>query len=288
MSQVDGEKLLLLQAALDGELDAAGVLAFERALAQDEELAAEYGRQKALREVLRTLPKAVVSGALRGQIEALAPRKRKSFQWPAWLTGLGSVGSSPRPSASGAAALTWPTGWASSWTSSWTSWAPTAFAACFAFLVGSGLTFLLVPQPPAPEAQALLADHVRGLISGQPVDVVSSERHTVKPWFDTHIALSPEVVDLKSDGFPLIGGRIDVIGVTPVPTLVYRRNQHVISLSELPEELARVPEGQSSLNGFAILSWKQGSMRYIAISDAMPRELEALKTAFQKATAAKP
>jgi anti-sigma factor RsiW len=260
MSGTQGENLLLLQAALDGELDAAGMLAFERALAEHEDLAAEYGRQKALRDALRALPKAVVSGALRGQIEALAPRKPKpAFQWmPAWAP----------------------------------NWVPTAVAASCAFLIGSGLTFLALPQEareaPSGQMQALLADHVRGQISGQPVDVVSSERHTVKPWFGARIAVSPEVVDLKADGFPLVGGRIDVIGVTPVPTLVFRRNQHTISLSEVPEGLANVRGGQSSLNGFSVLTWRQGKTVYVAISDASQGELEALKVAFQKATAAEP
>lgn len=262
MSGMQGENLLLLQAALDGELDAAGMLAFERALADDGDLAAEFGRQKALRDALRALPKAVVSGALRGQIEALAPRKpKRAFQW---MPGWGQA----------------------------TSWAPMALAASCAFLIGSGLTFLALPQEarlePSMQAESLLADHVRGMISGQPVDVVSSERHTVKPWFGTRIAVSPEVVDLKADGFPLIGGRVDVIGVTPVPTLVFRRNQHTISLSEVPEALANVRWGQSTLNGYAVLTWKQGKTVYVAISDAAPSELEGLKAAFQKATAAKP
>jgi anti-sigma factor RsiW len=262
MSGMQGENLLLLQAALDGELDAAGMLAFERTLADDEDLAAEFGRQKALRDALRALPKAVVSGALRGQIEALAPRKpKRAFQWaPGWMQAA--------------------------------SWAPMALAASCAFLIGSGLTFLTLPQEarlaPSTQTESLLADHVRGMISGQPVDVVSSERHTVKPWFGNRIAVSPEVVDLKADGFPLIGGRVDVIGVTPVPTLVFRRNQHTISLSEVPEGLANVRGGQSTLNGFAVLTWKQGKTVYVAISDAAPAELEALKAAFQKATTAKP
>ncbi len=262
MSGPQGENLLLLQAALDGELDAAGMLAFERALAEDEDLAAEYGRQKALRDALRALPKAVVSGALRRQIVAQVPRQPKRiFQW---LSGRASV----------------------------TNWAPVALAASCAFLIGSGLTFLALPQEarlaPSVQTEALLADHVRGMLSGQPVDVVSSERHTVKPWFGARIAVSPEVVDLKTDGFPLVGGRIDVIGVTPVPTLVFRRNQHTISLSEVPEELANLHGGQSNLNGYAVLTWRQGKTVYVAISDAAPNELEALKAAFQGATAAKP
>jgi anti-sigma factor RsiW len=261
MSEPLGETTLLLQAALDGELDAAGMLAFERAMAQDADLAAEYQSLLALRIGLQGLPKPRASEALRSRVAALAEAPKVSVLRPKRFA------QAPQ-------------------------WLPMGIAACFAFLIGSGITYLAVPQPPSENSsaqmQALLADHVRGLISGQPVDVVSSERHTVKPWFDTHIALSPEVVDLKADGFPLVGGRIDVIGVTPVPTLVFRRNQHIISLSEMPESLAQVPEGKSSLDGFAVLAWRHGHVIYIAISDAMPAELESLKAAFEKATAAQP
>jgi anti-sigma factor RsiW len=242
------DKLLLLQAALDGELDAAGMLAFERLLAEDAELAAEYGRLQALRAVMRALPKAVASGALRGQIAAMAPRRS-----PAWQ-----------------------------------QWAPTGIAACLAFLIGSGLTALLLPQAPPQQIQMLIGDHVHGVISGQLVDVASSERHTVKPWFASHTALSPQVVDLASDGFPLVGGRVDVIGVTPVPTLVFRRHAHVISLAEVPDQVAHLPQGASSRDGLSVLAWRQNGVTYVAISDATLAELDGLKQAFTKALAAAP
>jgi anti-sigma factor RsiW len=198
-----------------------------------------------LRDALRALPKAAVSQTLRKEIEAMAPPRRAPAR----------------------------------------QWVPMGLAACLAFLVGSGVTYLALPQPPSQDVAALVGDHVRGVISGQPVDVVSSERHTVKPWFASHTALSPEVVDLKDEGFPLVGGRVDVVGVTPVPTLVFKRRAHLVSLAEVPNAIARIPLGHSALNGLVVFAWREGTVTYVAISDAMAEDLDALKAAFEKAIA---
>src|SRR5258708_15937727 len=78
--------------------------------------------------------------------------------------------------------------------------------------------------------------------ASQRVEVASTDRHTVKPWFNVKLPQSPRVIDLAAQGFPLAGGRIDVIGLTPAPTLVYPARQHVISLTALPVSLpARGP-----------------------------------------------
>src|SRR4029434_10555578 len=94
----------------------------------------------------------------------------------------------------------------------------------------------------------------------------SSNRHTVKPWFNGRIPEAPRVVDLASEGFPLVGGRIDVIGRTPVATLVYRRRQHLISLSEVPAARPiAAPERQ--IAGYNIVSWTDNGVAYCAVSD---------------------
>jgi anti-sigma factor RsiW len=249
-----GDKDLLLQAALDGELDAAGMLAFERALLEDAGLAAEYTRLQALRGALRKVKQVPASPALRAKVEALA--------------GMDAPTRRPQPRVGG--------------------WRPTALAASLALVVGSGLTALLLPHPPPQSTQLLVSSHVRGVISGQATDVLSSDRHAVKPWFATRSTVSPRVVDLAGDGFPLVGGRLDVIGVTPLPTLVYRHGAHIISLTEVPDKVANPSSGHSTVEGLDVLSWREGDTSFVAISDAQPAELDAFAAAYRKAIAAAP
>jgi anti-sigma factor RsiW len=126
---------------------------------------------------------------------------------------------------------------------------------------------------------------MRGLMAPQPVDVGSSDRHTVKPWFNGRIPEAPRVVDLASEGFPLVGGRVDVIGRTPVPTLVYRRRQHLISLSEAPASgTAAMPPGQ--IAGYNIVSWTDSGVTYWAVSDVAAVDLNAFEKAFRAAASA--
>ena len=118
------------------------------------------------------------------------------------------------------------------------AWRAMAASVVLAAGLGSASTWLALR--PAIEdtnlAGTLVADHKRGLLSGQPADVASSDRHTVKPWFATRFALAPKVVDLGAQGFPLAGGRIDVIAGAPAPVLVYRHKEHFISLTALPAQ----------------------------------------------------
>ena len=106
-----------------------------------------------------------------------------------------------------------------------------ALAAAFAWRVQSG---------PDPTLAALVAGYQRAALAGQPFDVASSDRHTVKPWLTARAPLGALVLDLAEDGYPLAGGRIDIVDRRPVPTLVYRRREHFISVSELPLSQAGV------------------------------------------------
>jgi anti-sigma factor RsiW len=130
----------------------------------------------------------------------------------------------------------------------------------------------------------LVDGHLRSLMAAQMTDVVSSDKHTVKPWFNGRITQSPRIVDLARQGFDLVGARVDVVDRMPVPTLVYRRRQHVISLTEL------AGEGRTGLSlrrgaehGFNVVAWRDGNRSFVAISDLNATELEAFATSFQTA-----
>jgi anti-sigma factor RsiW len=236
---------LLLNAYIDGELDPAHALEFEQRLAADPALAGERGRIEALRSALRErLPRATASPGLRRRVAALAQPRR-------FATG-------------------WRTGWAS-----------LAASAVIAFAGGSIATLLVLgPGSREPLPQLLVASHMRALMAAQAVDVASSDRHTVKPWFNGKLPGSPRVVDLAARGFGLVGGRIDVIGLTPVPTLVYHARLHVISVTALPLT-DRQAAPRRPINGYNIVEWTDGPLVYWAVSDLAAPELENFARAFR-------
>jgi anti-sigma factor RsiW len=155
--------------------------------------------------------------------------------------------------------------------------------------LGAGAYGLFVSSTADDEVQrAIVAGFVRGRLSGQPVDVATSDRHTVKPWLAGKIASATTVVDLATDGFPLVGGRIDMVSTTPVPTLVYQRREHQIALSEMPapvRDASSEPRGETR-DGYSLLRWADRGRLYVAVSDLSPAELENFGAAFRRATAA--
>jgi anti-sigma factor RsiW len=242
---------LLLNAWIDGELDPAHALEFEQRLAADPALSEERRRIEALRGVLKErLPRQAASHALRRRVAALAEPR-------ASLTA--------RTLAGGRRG----------------GWAALAASAAIAFAGGSLATLVALgpgQSPPLPEQ--LVASHMRALMASQTVDVASSDRHTVKPWFNGKLPGSPRVVNLTAQGFPLVGGRIDVIGLTPVPTLVYRARLHVISVTSLPLA-GREAVPTRPINGYNIVEWTDGPLAYWAVSDLAAPELETFAKAFR-------
>ena len=123
--------------------------------------------------------------------------------------------------------------------------------------------------------------HLRALMAVQPVDVASSERHTVKPWFNGKSVQAPKVADLAAREFPLLGGRIDVIQGAPVPTLVYGRRLHRISVWTANDaQAAQLTKDAASVNGTNLVVWRADGMTYWAASDLNAEELSAFARAF--------
>jgi len=163
-------------------------------------------------------------------------------------------------------------------------WSFLAMAASFAAvaLVTWNLA-LLGGGPGADELMArdLVNAHVRSLmIEGHLNDVVSSDQHTVKPWFAGKLDFAPPVVDLANAGFALAGGRLDYVNARAVAVLTYRYRQHVVNVFIWPEA-GEVDPRASSRQGFSVVQWTHGGMRYSAVSDAAAAQLFALAEALR-------
>jgi anti-sigma factor RsiW len=126
-----------------------------------------------------------------------------------------------------------------------------------------------------------LADaHVRSLLPGHLLDVESSDRHTVKPWFAGKTDIAPVVVDLADKGFPLLGGRLDYVDGHTAAALVYGRRGHTINLFVWRTVPGEHGDGSFSVRGYSLLHWSNGGLSYWGVSDAALSELEAFHDAY--------
>lgn len=161
-------------------------------------------------------------------------------------------------------------------------WRWIAVAASIVLTVSLGVNVALIGTHRTENqlmAQEVLSGHVRAMLSSHLVDVVSSDRHTVKPWFGDKLDFSPDVKDLADQGFPLSGGRVDYLDGRPVAALVFRRAQHVITLFTWPSGLSRTDE--VSQRGFHVVAWTKDGMAYWAVSDLNVSELKRFASLYR-------
>jgi anti-sigma factor RsiW len=130
---------------------------------------------------------------------------------------------------------------------------------------------------------AVVDDHVRALQPGHLEDVVSTDQHTVKPWFDGRLDFAPPVKDLKSQGFPLLGGRLDYLEGHAVAALAYGRDQHRINLFVWPARPGGAAPLDTSRNGYNVIHWDAGGMSLWAVSDLEASQLQTFVEDWRRA-----
>jgi anti-sigma factor RsiW len=235
------ENLLLVQAEFDGELDAAEALRAARHRQDCMQCRDAYAQLSATRSLLReSAPRHRAPESLRRAIAA--------------DLGAATVTEPPTPRSR-------------HW---WRDGASFALGAALA----ASIALLVV----APAQQSMLDDvvasHVRALQPGHLEDVISTDEHTVKPWFDGRIDFAPPVKDLAAQNFPLLGGRLDYLDDRPVAALVYGSGKHIIDLYVWPGSGDSIAT-TGARDGYNTVHWSENGMEYWAVSDL---EAHALAT----------
>lgn len=160
----------------------------------------------------------------------------------------------------------------------------TAMAASLLVAVGIGWVGASLTGQGKHDGEEAIAPYLRVAMAETPVDVASSDRHTVKPWFAGRIDYAPPVHDLTAEGFPLIGGRLDVVEGRKVAVLVYRRNQHRVALSLWPATVSgNTPPEPVQRDGFAAASWRHAGFELRAASDLAPAEIASFARSVDRA-----
>jgi anti-sigma factor RsiW len=136
------------------------------------------------------------------------------------------------------------------------------------------------------EIDELVAGYLRVSMSERGVEVASSDGHTVKPWFAGRIDYAPPVHDLTAAGFPLLGGRVDLVDGRKVAVLVYRRNQHRVALTLWPSTTAgNTAPDITQRDGFALADWRRAGFEMRAVADLSPAEMKSFASAVDQAVA---
>lgn len=237
----------LLPAAVDAELDVRESSDVDSHLRVCADCRAQFEMQRALRDaVSRNASYFRAPAALEARIRAALPATQRHTSVPARR------------------AWQWPI-------------AVGALAGLFAVVSTVGL-YVALPGADERLNDEIVSSHIRSLLANHAVDIASSDQHTVKPWFSGKLDFSPPIRDFASDGFPLVGGRLDYIDHRPAAALVYRHAQHTINVFALPvtDTTRGAALRTGSMHGFHTVRWTQDGMAFWAVSDVDAAELTRL------------
>jgi anti-sigma factor RsiW len=256
------DRELMLHAYVDGEFDSAHALAFEQHLATCPQCSGEVKRIENLkRNVARkgvawTMPPHVRERIL----DAISSEAHIAGAAPGWVKR-------QRKERPGLLAFV----------RQWLFVPSLAALAASLFLVVAPL------QRHVSIEDEVVASHVRSLLVDHLTDVATSDRHTVKPWFNGKIDFTPPVVDLAAQGFPLVGGRVDYIDGRVVAALVYRRQSHLINVFVWPGPAETATTAVR--DGYNLARWSADGLVYWAITDAQARYIDLFRQSFASRTA---
>lgn len=242
------EARILLHALLDNELDAGHAREVEAHIAGCPACAAELSAQREMQRVLADADlRYTAPASLRARIEASLPQR----QTPSRRSVLRGF----------------------------------AMGSAVSALAASGVVALVLRQD---DQQRILSEivsaHLRSLQAGHLIDVVSTDQHTVKPWFNGKLDVAPPVIDLTAQGFTLVGGRLDYIDARAIGAVVYKRRQHVVNLfvSQTSNAEYRAPKTET-MQGFNCRRWGNRGLNFWAVSDLGADELAEFVDKFEAA-----
>ena len=238
----------MVDAYVDGELSATESVEFERALADCPGCRARLEAARDMSRLLRGLPAEPAPDLLRARIER----------------ELRSIAGRPKERVR------------------WLSMAASLIVALGVGWIGGSMLGQGTRQ-----TDELVAGYLRVAMSDHGVEVASSDRHTVKPWFAGRIDYAPPVHDLTAQGFPLLGGRVDLVDGRKVAVLVYRRNQHRIALTLWPSAAkgSTTPTVEQR-DGFALADWRRDGFEMRSVADLSSSEMKSFAAAVDQAVAA--
>jgi len=244
------EARILLHALIDGELDAGHAREVEDHIATCPACAAELAGWREMSQAMAGADlRYTAPPLLRRRIEASLPRPQALVQAPSRRAVLRGF----------------------------------AMGSAVSAIAATGLVAIVLRSDDEARLKSeIVSAHLRSLQAGHLTDVLSTDQHTVKPWFNGKLDVAPPVIDLTAQGFTLVGGRLDYVDARAVGAIVYRRRLHVINLfvSQTASTEPRAARTET-FQGFNIRSWSEGGLNYWAVSDLAADELAEFTEKFQ-------